>query len=329
MKKIIMLIALIGVSAAAFSAGKDLGGPSDDRREENRDDGKNQGKGKDLGGSGRAKAKDIAPPRPHRPPHQPSRPHPQPVIVHPHRPRPQPRTVIVTRPAPTPVIVHHSSVVTTTTPAAVAVAETQPAAVRMPESEPIREYWHESAYLGLELHLGNGRYNQNGHGNNGWLDENYSPFGGGFAFSAGYKIPYFRFGGEIGFSSFRTDVTPPHGYMKEEDSFSAFTIMPNIFLDIDIPGSRVAPYVGFAGGIGVLTATYDLFLHFGSSPNRSISATGFDFVYAALAGIRIALTPRTELGVGYRFQDYGVVKVDKYENKIRGHSFNLGLTFRL
>jgi opacity protein-like surface antigen len=326
MKKIILMMALIGATAAGFAAGKDIGGGGD-RREENRDDGKNQGKGKDIGGPVRAKGKDIAPPR--RPPHQPSHPRPQPVIVHPH---PRPRTVIVTRPAPAPVVIHHNSVVTTASPTVVAVAETSsPAPVRMPESDPIREYWHESAYLGLELHLGNGRYNQNGYGKNGWLDENYSPFGGGFAFSAGYKIPYFRFGGEIGFSSFRADVTPPpfSGYKKEEDSFSAFTIMPHVFLDIDIPGVRVAPYVGFAGGFGVVTATYDLFAHSGSSPYETISASNLDFVYAALAGLRIALTPRTELAVGYRFQDYGSVKVDKYENKVRGHSFNLGLTFRL
>jgi opacity protein-like surface antigen len=338
MKKILMVIALLGISAGAVSAGKDLGGG--DKREEQQEHAKSQAKpapaGKNLGGgdgrkdlgAGRAQGKNIATPRP-RPKPAVHAPHPHPkklVVVTPHHhPRPRPKTVVVHTSTATPVFINGGGAAASASSSA-SVSSAKSAAPETATETP-REYWGESYYFGFNLYVSQGRYNQSGPG----FDENYSPVGGGFDISFGYKIPYFRFGGEFGFGGFGEDVPPPTSgsYGKEEDSVSAFTFMPHVFFDVDIPGIRVAPYAGFAGGLGVVTATYDLFWYGNSRrPDKRYSATELGFVYAAMAGLRVALAPEAELNFGYRFQNYGGVELLGYENKIRAHQFNFGLTFK-
>jgi opacity protein-like surface antigen len=315
----------------SFGAGKDIGGGgrSDDRREEKHDEkhDKKNANGKNPVGVQRGHGKYVPPPR--------LRPKPTPIIVSaPRHSRPRPKTVVVSSPTTSRTVVinssathvtNASSVVTSPSPAIISEShQSEPI-----EPEPIYDFNDEFAYVGLDFRIGAGKLNQSGFGvgTTKWYNETHRPIDVNFDLSIGYKIPYFRVGGEMGFGGLSVDVEPGIGYVKEEDSISMFTFMPHFFLDLDT-SLRVSPYIGFAVGLNILHVRYDCYSFNTLSPDNTPSATAANLTYAVMLGTRISLTPKVELNVGYRFQDYGSVELKGYENKLLAHEFNMGMAFK-
>ena len=317
MKKLFLFLIILSVSVNSFAAGKDF--DDDEKKEEHHSQTQ---KSKNIRSSRQSGGKDISKPRL----------------------RPQPRVVAGTA-AAQPIIINNNNVNNNNVVQQqqqvqqVAIAE-QPKVVAVRQSQSVRRvkveeesapvssrngYWDEGGYFGLNLRLGAGNMTQSAINYN----QEFDTTGASFAFSFGYKVPYFRFGGELGLSGFAKEVPPAGAYEKEEDSMSAFTIMPQVMLDIDLPGSRAIPYIGFGAGLGIVSAKYDLYWYSDSgSPDKTDSSSAANLVYSVMAGMRIGLVPAVELNIGYRFTDYGSVELLGYDNKLQAHELDLGVAFK-
>ena len=188
------------------------------------------------------------------------------------------------------------------------------AAYSAPYVSPRAGYWDEGAYFGMNAALAKAKLEQSGPG----YSKVHEPAGFGFDFLMGYKFPFFRIGGEIGLMGGGAELPEEN----ETDKFNVMTFMPHVFLELDNP-ERVMPYVGVAAGFGIFSMTYE-----NTITENSVSKTGGGFTYALMLGLRVALTNDTELNLGYRYQDYGNVKLSVYDNKLTGHSLTLGLAFK-
>jgi opacity protein-like surface antigen len=332
LKKVFLLLSFLSLPVVTFAYGKsfdtqDERPQTDSRKEENHKKDAKKTKEKDHGRDtkyNRERGKDIDAPRL----------------------RPQPR-VVTTAASAQPIIINNNNVnnnnnvvqATTTSVAtanAIQVAEPvriapEPRKIQTVSSQPVSTstrtgYWDEGTYFGLGLRIGAGNLHQTGAS----YDKTFDPIGATFNMTLGYKMPMFRIGGEMGFGSFIADVPPAGAYAKEEDSITAFTLMPQVFFDMDFSQtSRIEPYIGFGAGLGVIGAKYDLFWYDDSSaPDKTNSANAANLVYAFMAGVRIALVPALELDFGYRFQDYGNVELLGYDNKLYANEFNLGIAFK-
>jgi opacity protein-like surface antigen len=217
-------------------------------------------------------------------------------------------------------------------------APTAPVASAIPAApgtatQPQRGYWDPGTYVGVNLQVGPAGLKQKEEfGSREW-DEKPVGFAGDMFL--GYKFPYLRVGGEMGFFStskeFMGSTISGRRVVFEEDSFFALTMMPHIFLDLDIPGWRVNPYAGFAAGADILFGTYDFYtrgIYVYSDIQSSEGGVSLNLTYALMAGLRIALKPNLELNLAYRYQDYGKVKVSAVDNELKMYSMNAGIAFK-
>ena len=84
-------------------------------------------------------------------------------------------------------------------------------------------------------------------------------------------------------------------------SFQTTTVFGNVWFDLDfLGGDRIKPYVGGGVGLGVIDA--NLFENLGAISD--VDVDGAVFAYQLGAGVNFGITPRVDLGVGYRFRGF-------------------------
>ena len=87
----------------------------------------------------------------------------------------------------------------------------------------------------------------------------------------------------------------------EDATFQTATVFGNVWLDLDFLGAgKIKPYIGGGVGLGVIDA--DLFDNIGSI--QDIDVDGAVFAYQLGTGVNFSISPRINLGVGYRFRGF-------------------------
>jgi opacity protein-like surface antigen len=89
------------------------------------------------------------------------------------------------------------------------------------------------------------------------------------------------------------------GFFLDDTYVSTFPIMAKVIIQLPIPRTLVAPYIG--AGVGGTTTIFDT--DFFSDGFVAVEGDDADFVFAwqAMAGLRVNLNEQMSIGVGYRF----------------------------
>ena len=104
-----------------------------------------------------------------------------------------------------------------------------------------------------------------------------------------------------GFSDFSASGAVAGQPFDEDASFQTTTVFGNVWFDLDFLGAgRINPYIGGGVGIGVIDA--DLFDNIGLI--QDVDVEGAVFAYQLGAGVNFGISPRINLGVGYRFRGF-------------------------
>ena len=87
----------------------------------------------------------------------------------------------------------------------------------------------------------------------------------------------------------------------EDATFQTATVFGNVWFDLDfLGGNRIKPYFGGGVGLGVIDAN----LFDNVSSIQDLDVDGAVFAYQLGAGVNFGISPRINLGVGYRFRGF-------------------------
>ncbi len=155
--------------------------------------------------------------------------------------------------------------------------------------------------------------------------------GNGFvAVGAGFRFdPNFRTDVTLNFlptTTTKVSGTELGNAITAKSKLSSFATMINGYYDVTAFGDTFTPYVG--AGFGLAKNTYKL----SDSDGTSLKAKGgASFAWQVGAGTLVKVTDAVDLKVGYRYMDFGGVKVKNttLKTNFRAHQFVAGVQFSL
>lgn len=140
--------------------------------------------------------------------------------------------------------------------------------------------------------------------------------GYGFSGAIGLDGGMYRLEGALGYQS--NNIKTHWGWTVVDQDLSILSFMANGYLDLDMPGSMIEPYV--MAGIGLANVTHD----YGFD-----SDSGTSLAYQFGAGVGFQAVPKLTFDLGYRYFMTGDVAFEDIEPdteySVSGHNFVAGV----
>jgi len=167
------------------------------------------------------------------------------------------------------------------------------------------------------------------------LDQKFDTIGGGMRGALGYKLPFLRAGVEFGGNWAQQKFTSKLDASQEDKyRFSAFYVIPQVFLELDWPG-YVVPYVGYGVGAGLVNFGSNVSVLDSAWPQwarvtqrQRDSTIGINRMTAFMIGARFSLNSFLDWNLYWRQSDYGRIKITADGGRLVSREIATGLVAR-
>ncbi len=118
-----------------------------------------------------------------------------------------------------------------------------------------------------------------------------------------------------------TVISPVSAVVPQESETDISRFMANAYYDLQIDGSRFAPYVGAGAGMVTVDNTRVAGTFAMPTPRPLIDDSATEFAWQAMAGLAVRVSPRLHLTAQYRWFDAGTIDIED----LRGEAVTLDI----